>query len=44
MQLAEQASTERDPVKMLELITEINLLLLEKERRLVALRSGNPKP
>ena len=32
---AEEAATEQDPVRMLELITEINRLLLEKEERLV---------
>jgi len=34
-ELAEQAAIEQDPVKMLELITEINKLLLQKEERLV---------
>jgi len=34
MQLAEQASKEQDPVKLLKLVTEINKLLEEKERRL----------
>jgi hypothetical protein len=35
LKLAEEAATEQDPVRMLELITEINRLLLEKEERLV---------
>jgi hypothetical protein len=35
MQLAEMASTEQDPVKLLKLITEINQLLMQKEERLV---------
>jgi hypothetical protein len=42
MLLAEQAAVEQDPVKMLKLITEINRILLEKEQRLVALRSDHP--
>lgn len=33
--LCEQASTEQDPVKMLNLITEINELLMAKETRLL---------
>ena len=37
MQLCEQAAIEQDPIKMLELITEINRLLVEKEERLVRL-------
>jgi hypothetical protein len=39
-ELAAQAAVEQDPVKMLELITEINKLLLEKEQRLVRERSS----
>ena len=35
-QLCQQAAVEHDPVKMLELITEINNLLEEKEKRLDA--------
>jgi hypothetical protein len=31
MEHAKLASTEQDPVKLLELITEINELLMEKE-------------
>ncbi len=38
MELCEQASNEKDPVKMLALVTEINRLLLEKEGLLLALR------
>ena len=34
-ELCEQASTEQDPVKLLKLISEINTLLLNKERRLL---------
>jgi hypothetical protein len=33
MELCEQASVEQDPAKLLELVTEINRLLLEKEKR-----------
>ena len=44
MQLAEMASTEQDPVKLLKLITEINQLLMQKEERLVnALDATKPK-
>jgi hypothetical protein len=39
-ELAAQASVEQDPVRMLELITEINKLLLEKEERLVREKSS----
>jgi hypothetical protein len=42
--LAEQAAVEQDPVKMLELITEINKLLMEKEQRLVTQRNADTKP
>lgn len=41
-ELAAKAAVEQDPVKMLQLITEINRLLLEKEERLVKLQSANP--
>jgi hypothetical protein len=34
MHLCEQAATEQDPQKLLELINEINRILEEKERRL----------
>ena len=40
MQLCERAAIEQDPIKMLELITEINRLLVEKEERLVRLRTA----
>lgn len=40
MELCKLAAVEQDPVKMLELITEINRLLLEKEQRLVRERTG----
>ena len=39
-ELAAQAAIEQDPVKMLQLITEINKLLLEKEERLVKNQSS----
>jgi hypothetical protein len=38
MNLCEQASSEQDPEKMLELVTEINRLLDEKDQRLADLR------
>jgi hypothetical protein len=41
MHLAEQATTEQDPVKLLKLITENNDLLSEKEERLIKARVGN---
>lgn len=34
MLLCEQAANEQDPVKLMELVREINSLLEEKERRL----------
>jgi hypothetical protein len=34
MQLAEQAATEQDPVKLLQLIKEIDALLAAKQERL----------
>jgi hypothetical protein len=40
MELATLATTEQDPVKLLELIAEINKLLLEKEGRLVKARTA----
>jgi len=41
-ELCEQAVEEQDPAKMLELITEINQLLQEKEDRLkVRSKPGN---
>jgi len=38
MELCAQAAVEQDPVKMLELVKEINRLLEEKEQRLKAQR------
>jgi hypothetical protein len=38
MELCEQAATEQDPEKLMELISQINQLLEAKERRL----RGNP--
>ena len=43
MELARLAATEQDPVKLLELIAEINKLLLEKEERLVKARINEVK-
>jgi hypothetical protein len=43
-ELSEQAAVEQDPNKMLDLITEINELLEEKEKRLKAQRKANPDP
>jgi hypothetical protein len=43
-QLCQQAAVEQDPVKMLQLITEINDLLEEKEKRLLAERKVNVHP
>jgi hypothetical protein len=43
-QLCQQAAVEHDPVKMLELITEINDLLEAKEKRLEAEREAGRKP
>jgi hypothetical protein len=40
MDLCQQASVEQDPEKLIELITEINHLLAEKEKRL---RQANGK-
>jgi hypothetical protein len=39
-QLCEQAAVERDPNKLLMLMTEINRLLQEKENRLLKLRTA----
>jgi hypothetical protein len=39
--LAARAAVEQDPVRMLELITEINKLLLQKEERLVKNQSAD---
>jgi hypothetical protein len=40
MKLCEQAANEQDPEKLMELVTEINRLLEEKEQRL----KRNPDP
>ena len=40
MELAERAMVEQDPVEMLRLITEINQLLMEKEKRLLKKRES----
>ena len=40
LQLAELASKEQDPVKMLALIEEINHILEEKEKRLQSARNN----
>jgi hypothetical protein len=40
MELARLASTEQDPEKLLALITEINHLLMDKEKRLIRERIG----
>ena len=42
-QLCQQAAVEHDPVKMLELITEINDILEEKEKMLEAQREARRK-
>jgi len=34
-ELCHQAATEQDPIRLLQLVTEINRLLLEKEERLL---------
>ncbi|HEY1463351.1 MAG TPA: hypothetical protein VGF44_08030 [Terriglobales bacterium] len=39
--LCEDAATEQDPQKLLELIKEINKLLDEKEARLIAARAAD---
>jgi hypothetical protein len=41
-QLCQQAAVEQDPAKMLVLITQINDLLQEKERRLEANVNSTP--
>jgi hypothetical protein len=40
--LCEQASSEKDPVKLLQLVQEINRLLRDKENRLRATRRTEP--
>jgi hypothetical protein len=42
-QLCQQAAVEQDPVKLLELITEINDILEQKEKRLKAEREAARK-
>ena len=39
-ELCELATKEQDPIKLLELVTEINRLLTEKEKRLIQERGG----
>jgi len=41
MQLAEQATTEQDPDKLLQLIKEIDALLEAKQQRLLKNRLGD---
>ena len=41
MELAALAADEQDPKKLAELVKEIDELLEVKEKRLVALRTGN---
>ena len=43
-QLCQLAAVERDPAKMLVLITEINDLLEEKEKKLESERKTSPHP
>jgi hypothetical protein len=42
MEIAKLASTERDPVRLLALITEIKLML-EKEEQLIRARARQPE-
>jgi hypothetical protein len=42
MRLCEQAATEQDPDKLMELVREINRLLEEKEQRLKRESTANP--
>jgi hypothetical protein len=44
MELCEQASVEQDPVKLMELVEEINRLLLEKEKRVGIVLPAPPAP
>jgi len=44
LQLCEQAAAEQDPVRLLELVKEIERLLSEKETRLRANRLRNAAP
>jgi hypothetical protein len=43
VQLCEQAAMEQDPKRLLELVTRINDLLEQKERRLKAQQSSSLK-
>ena len=49
LELAELAATEQDPKKMMDLVSEINQLLAEKQKRLDSLQpqtlpdNGNPR-
>lgn len=43
LKLCEQAASERDPHKLMELINEINRLLSEKEDRLLRQAQGQKK-
>jgi hypothetical protein len=38
VELCEQAATEQDPTRLMQLVQEINKLLVEKEERLDSLR------
>ena len=42
--LCEQAAIEQDPLRLMELVTEIDRLLREKEERLKAYRTRNDVP
>jgi hypothetical protein len=42
LELAEQAVTEQDPDKFLQIVRELNQLLCEKEQRLTTQRAENP--
>lgn len=43
LDLCAQAAVEQDPRKLLELVTEINHLLEEKERKVETPRSSGPQ-
>jgi hypothetical protein len=43
MELCEQAAVEQDPKKLLELVTEINRLLEEKEKRIGVVLPAAPE-
>jgi len=40
VELCEQAATEQDPIRLMQLVQEINKLLIEKEERLDSMRAG----